>query len=562
MKCKRVCTLMVVICLLVGISGCSKEQPTKNDDMLSVGVASLSGTFNPLYTTTLYDSYVTDLVYDSLLSRDYNGKRCGALAKDIPEISEDYKTYTFHLKENVKFSSGKPLTANDVAFSFMLLADPAYDGPYMNIVSNLVGYDEYHNNEAEQFQGIEVVDKQTIIFHFKEGYRSNIDNLATHKIMSKASFPDYEKGNLDSIKESVNKPVGSGPYVLKNWESDTGAILEKNKFYERDGHQIKTINIKPITPASTLLELEKGNIDILPETSDPELIAPAYNHKDLTLNNYHSAGLSWLTLNCQSGPTADRNVRKALTLAFDREAFIKNSFGCADCGNDITLAYLPKIFQNPISSLNEYVTGKKTLDGLEEDSYHMKEAKKLLKESGWIVGKDGIRYKDGKKLTIKVMMAVELASADTLIAMWKEDWSKLGVDLKVTTLEINSMIAKASDDTQINDWSAFVLSSVFSSDDLDSIYNMFHSSTSGEGGNLARVQKEEIDALLDKGKQTLDASQVDAVYLELAKVIHNEFAYIPMYSKQMFDIYNKRVFDFRTSSYYPWTKALKEAKIK
>lgn len=560
MKFKKMKIILLALCFAIVLSGCQKENTdNQNDDTLSVGVASLSGTFNPIYTLSVYDSYVTDLVYDSLLTRDYDGNLVASLAKDLPEISDDYKTYTFHLKDNVKFSNGSLLTAKDVAFSFTVLADSVYDGAYSSIVSNLVGFEEYHNNETDSLSGIEVVDDNTIIFHFKQGYRNNIDNLANMGIMCKSAYPDYEKGNLEPLKKSVNQPIGSGPYMLKDWASDTGAVLVKNEYYDRDGYAIETVNIKPVNASSMILQLEKNEIDVLAEVNDPELISVGSNHNDLRLNVYPKASISWLTLNCANGATSDVNVRKALTLAFDRESIVNHYFVCDDC--DEKLAYVPKIFQNPISSLNEYVMGTKTIDGLENDSYNLKKAEKLLEKSGWIKGKKGIRYKDGEKLTIKLLIAEEQPISDTLVTVLQNDWKSIGVDLKVAKMEFNSMIAKVSDDEELDDWNTFTLSSSFSSDDLDSIYTMFHSSAN-EGRNLARVNNTNIDAILDEGRAELNLDNVDNIYLNAAKLIHNEYAYIPFYGNNNFDIYHKRLSEFKTSSYYPWTKALKDTKLK
>lgn len=524
MKFKKMKILLLTLCFAFVLSGCQKENDPKNENTLKVGVASLSGTFNPIYTVSVYDSYVTDLVYDSLLTKDYDGNLTASLAKELPEISEDYKTYTFHLRDDVKFSNGSQLTAEDVAFSFTVLADSVYDGAYSSLVSNIVGFEEYNHNEADHLSGIEVIDEHTIAFHFKEGYRNNIDNLANLGIMCKSEYPEYERGNLEAIKKSVNKPIGSGPYVLKDWASDTGAVLIKNEFYDREGYAIETVNIKPVSASSMIMQLEKNEIDVLTEVNDPEVISAGSNHNDLRVNAYPKASISWLTLNCANGATADVNVRKALTLAFNRKTIVDNYFACDNCEEKV--AYVPSIFQNPISSLNEYVVGDKHIEGLEDDRYQLKEAEKLLEESGWIKGKKGIRYKDKEKLTIKLLIANEQPIAETLVSVLQNDWKSIGVDLQVANIEFNSMIAKVSDDEELDDWNAFMLSSTFSSADLDSIYTLFHSSAN-EGRNLARVNNSNIDAVLDEGRAELNLDNVEDIYLRAAVLIHNEYAYIP-----------------------------------
>lgn len=558
MRNKRMICITFVICISFALFSCSK--PT--EDAFKVGVPSISGTFNPIYTSTVYDSYVNDLVYESLLSFDKEGKRCAALAS-LPEISADHKTYTFTLSDNAYFSNGNKLTAEDVVFSFSLLADPVYDGMYGDIVANMQGYEEYQKDEKEVFTGIEAINENTVCFHFKEGYRTNIDSIASLKIMNKAAYPDYHKGDLESIKKSLAKPIGSGPYMVKKYASDSGVYLQKNPYYQKEGYAIDAILIQEIDTASTTLELEKGNIDAVFETSDSSIISFADKNEHFNLHEYDSANLSWLTFNCANKATSDRMVRKALTLAFDRDYFIQHYYECDSGDKNITLAYKPKIFQNPLSSLHEYVIGNQSVANIEDDSFHLEAAKQLLTDQGWILQEDGYRYKDGERLIIKVMAANEQQIADTLVTMWQKDWSAIGVEVKVAYVDFNTMIEKAMNDDELEDWNAFILSSVFSGNDLDSIYTIFHSSAAGNGGNnFARLRNSAVDKALDEGRKEFTESRVDEIYLQAAALIHNEFANIPIASTQKFDIVNQRVVHLDSNAYYPWTKALQDAELK
>ena len=107
-------------------------------DTLIVGMSEVKGDFIPVYYSTAYDGFVVDTVYDSLLSNDEEGNPIPHVAKEW-ELSEDHKTYTFHLRDDVKFSDGEPLTANDIEFTYLVLCDPTYDGRYTDQVSQLIG---------------------------------------------------------------------------------------------------------------------------------------------------------------------------------------------------------------------------------------------------------------------------------------------------------------------------------------------------------------------------------------------------------------------------------------
>src|SRR5699024_7922390 len=104
---------------------------------------------NPMVWATVSDAVVTHMVYDSLVIPDDELKMVGSLAKDW-EVSDDGKTYTFNLHEDVKWHDGEPFTAEDVAFTFTSLADPSYDAGSYWRVEPVVGAEEYHAGEASE----------------------------------------------------------------------------------------------------------------------------------------------------------------------------------------------------------------------------------------------------------------------------------------------------------------------------------------------------------------------------------------------------------------------------
>lgn len=560
---KKRFSLLMVLFVLVGMSACSTAQENTKGNVLTIGVQALSGTFHPAYSASVYDFYVNDLIYDSLLSKDEEGNFIPNLAASLPTISEDYKDFTFTLKEDTYFSNGNKVTTEDVAFSFMMLADPQYDGRYGSIVNNLVGYEQYRNGENETFEGIEVIDDTRIAFHFIEGNRDNLHMLSNLGISCKAEYPSYQKGDLEEIKQKLTKPIGSGPYKLKQFSTEDGAALERNEKDKREGYEINNLVLKPVNEDTKFESLKKGNIDVLTDISDPTLIEKGSKSDELQFNEYEKAGLTWLTFNCASDITKEQPVRKALTLAFDRKEFVDHAFACDDCSDEVSLSYVPQIFQNPSSKLHDYVVGEKQVEGLEDSSYNIEEANKILDDSGWVMQKDGVRYKDGKPLQIKMLLANEFKYSDTLVSMLNQHWKQLlGVDLKIANIEFNSLIAKLMNDSAVNEYDAFVLSSVFSSSDLGSIYTLFHSSQIGNGkDNFARINNAEIDALLDKGKQTFDEKEMEDIYLQLSIAIEEQYSNIPMYGLKSYDFYTKSLKDFTTNAYYPWTKAMKDAKF-
>ena len=124
----------------------------KRGNVLTVATNSLDGKFNSIMSDNVYDSWVTGLVFDGLITNDAQGNAIPSSAKSW-DVSEDKLTYTFHLNEGMTFHDGTPVTADDVAFTFTTIADPDYDGPRGTVVNDMVGVDAYRNGEPIQLKG-------------------------------------------------------------------------------------------------------------------------------------------------------------------------------------------------------------------------------------------------------------------------------------------------------------------------------------------------------------------------------------------------------------------------
>ena len=221
---KKFLTLALAGIMAMSLTACGSKGTggSGKGNVLTVGCHELDGTFSPLYSSTVYDGYVVDMIFEKLLSFDLNNQMAPELAESY-EMSKDGKEVTFKLRKDAVFSNGTPLTAKDVEFTFKVLSDPSYSGRYPNVVAPLVGYEDYHNkdNKSEpKYPGVEVVDDYTIKFKFNEVKNDNLVNLATTcGILSAKQFEGkYKYGDTKAIEEAMKDPIGSGPYVLKDWQ--------------------------------------------------------------------------------------------------------------------------------------------------------------------------------------------------------------------------------------------------------------------------------------------------------------------------------------------------------
>jgi peptide/nickel transport system substrate-binding protein len=149
--------------------------------------------------------------------------------------------------------------------------------------------------------------------------------------------------------------------------------------------------------------------------------------------------------------------------------------------------------------------------------------------------------------------------------MWERDWGQgLGVKLNIAYLEFNTILDYViyNSDANVDKWSLFFLATSITTPDPHSLYTVFHSDYIGSGNdNTSRYSNPRVDELLDEAKAIMDIEEAKPIYAEIAKILNEDAAMMPVYANTYFDLYNPKLVDFNTSSLYNWVQALKDAKI-
>ena len=552
--------------LLLGLSGCaSSTSEESNEKTLTVGTSQeMSGVFSPLYYLSGFDGDVINLIYQGMLKYDANSQLQPELAKEMPTVSEDGKTVTFKLKKGIKFSDGTKFTSSDVKYTFTVLSDPSYTGYLSTVPSNIEGYEDYYSGKAKDVSGIETPDDYTVVFHLSSPMIDAVSTLGTQPICSDEQF-NYEKGHTKKIEKKSGEPIGTGAYKLKSFDKSKGATFVKNDQFKfkKGEYDVDRIIIKKTDSSTELSELKKGNLDLLPANIEQSKIGQASLDKNLRVSSYKTAGEGFLGFNCANGSTSDQAVRQALAYSIDRESFVDNFFKYEKASDKIKndlIGYVPEVYWNPVSNLvGSYVTGDETLDGLTLYRYDLDKASQILDDAGWVKGSDGIREKDGKKLEVKFLVSVDVPALETLIPMFKKSWSEIGIDLKQSSVDYNTVLSTISDDSQEDQWNIYFVSSSYSGViDTDSNTTL----ATKNPYNFSRIQDEELDNDLKMGLNTSD-EQVSKEYYSKAMIRENELVpYFPLYGTKAFNLYNKRVSGLTTGPVCIWSQAMKDVKIK
>ena len=564
---KKFLKVMAAFACALSLTACGSSS-SKGSDTLIVGAEELTGTFSPLYYSSAYDGYVVDMVYNKLMEYDVDNNLQPALAESH-DVAKDGKSITYHLKKGVKFSDGTDFNAKDVEFSYKVVSDPSYTGRFGSTTQYLVGHDDYANKDNEKepkFEGIEVIDDYTVKFNFTEARNDNETTLLNISIISYDQFKDsYAYKNTKPIEDAMKEPIGTGPYVLEKWEAGTGASFKKNPEFKGDGYAIESVIIKPTKMETEYEELKSGNIDLLARQIEPKKIGPASNNADLVINHYPRGGMGYIMYNTAMGSTSDQAVRQAMTFGFNRQSFVDSYYECEDCKDldGVEIGYVPTMYNNPISKLGPAVYGEEKVEGLETYQYDIEKAKKILDDAGWAVGSDGKRSKDGEKLTIKILAIKDHDILNNLIPMWQKSWGEeLGADVKVATVDFNTLLSKVYADKSLSEWNVFFMATSYTSDSMSDILTTFDSRYATENNdNYSRLKDPTLDGLMADALKEMDPEKAVEKW-KTAMIRNNEdCAAVPVYGNTYFDIYNKKVKNMNTSALYSWVRGLKDATI-
>ena len=561
-----VCLLLVSILAVQGVFAAGSQQApaaagdSKFSGTLVVGITEASGNFNPLYYSSAYDGYVVDLVFDSLILRNFEGEyEMGVGAAESWAYSNDNKTITFKMKKDLIFSDGTPVTADDVVFTYQVLADPSYTGRYGSAVVDLKGYDDYFNGKTTTFEGVVALDDHTVQFNFAEALRVNFENCA-YAIMPRHYYgAGFTPGNTASVEAITGSPIGSGPYLVELFQEKEFVSLTRNPNYAGEGYEIKDIILKFVDMTTDIVELTTGNVDLLAGMIEPAKIAEAKTAGKL-VNSYPRSGYGYVKTNHEAGPTSELKVRQALYYSFNIKEFVNSYFK-----DDATGQVLAGTQSHPFSQVS-WVMSDKLVKSLDNYDFNLDKAKKLLDESGWKLNAAGKREKNGKLLELKIAAMPDHAILSTLIPMWERDWGQgLGITLNIAYLEFNTILDYIiyDSDANVNEWSLFFLATSIPSPDPHSVYTEFHSGYIGSGqDNTSRYRNTKVDQLLDEAKKIMDVEKAKPLYEQVVKILNEEAVMMPVYANTYFDLYDPKLTNFKTSSLYNWVRAMKDVKIK
>ena len=452
---------------------------------------------------------IQDLVYEGLVRYGDNGKIEPALAESW-DISEDGKTYTFKLRD-AKFSDGSAFNAANVKRNFDTIFSEA----------NKANHDWF--GFTAQLDSYKVVDEHTFEIKLKQPYSATLYDLSMIRpirFLGDAGFPDGD----DTTKNPIKTPVGTGQWVVKDKKSNEFITFARNENYWGEKPKLKEVTIKVIPDAQTrALEFEAGNVDLIYGNGIIGLDTFAQYAKDKKFTTAVSQPMSsrLLLLNAKQDVFKDKTVRQAMNHAVDKKAISENIF---------------RGTENPADTIFSKSTPHSDAD-IKPYDYNVEEAKRMLDQAGWKEGADGIRQKDGKKMTLNVPYIATKATDKDLIEYFQGEWKKIGIDIHLTAMEEDDFWANATTGN-------FDMMLTFSWgapwDPHAWMTGLTVKAESGHPENVALESlsiKPEMDELIKKTLVEPNEEKVDQGYKKVLTMLHDEAVYIPLTYQSVISVY-------------------------
>lgn len=405
---------IIIFSISIFIISCSNKD---KEEGLLINIGPEPKTLDPTYTETYDSSAYIAHTFEGLTSRDKDDKLIEGVAESW-EISADYITYTFHLRTNAKWADGKIVTANDFVYAWRRAVDPKVASSASYQLNPVKNADKIINGELPiEDLGIKALDDFTLEVKLESPTTYFLDLLAT-TIYSPLRRDVIEKyGDIWTQEEYI----GNGPFFVSSHINDDKIIMEKNTNYWNAENIIpnKITFVLLDNPNTIISSIENGNLYF---GSNPPLQDIPKLKREGYVDYVPLLAIYFLSVNTTNETLKDKRVRKALSLAIDRNYITEN----VTKGGEIPAAALVPYSVFDIEGSFRDKGGD--YFSLKEEDYkkNIEEAKRLLEEAGYPNGKNFpvIEYSVESQSSLNIFEAVQ--------NMWKEN---LNIDAKVNQLE-------------------------------------------------------------------------------------------------------------------------------
>ena len=532
MRMKRITAALTAAVMAVSLAACSNNadpvgessQPSQTDTESQAVHLNLAESWDFQYFYTIitpevssssgYDiTYYLTSFYDTLFEYNTDGEVVGVLAEDWA-MSEDGKTYTFQIKQGVKFSDGSDLTAEDVAKS--ILAVPVILGQYNGSYGRL----------STIFEDAVVVDEYTVELHLTQPYYNTLRELCLANPFGIVSSEQFNE-DLTAKDTFRTATYGTGPYMYAGDNDGQTWNFGRNPNYWGEAPDVDSFSIKYIPDNDAkILAMQNGEVDFL--SGIKNISAESFEQMEQTEGfqaqaDEKSLQTYYVGYNLSDPIFGDQTVREAISSAVDKDAIVESIYGgLYDKADTFFSRSLP------------YCDVEQTVYNFDLDH-----ANQILDEAGYTdTDGDGIREKDGVKLSASFMYQTGSASDDNLVVYICDQASKIGIELTPQS-------------AQMMDWYAMVQSgeyglTIFKTQggyyDPASVVTNINPATSMDPILMQiGVSQPEIAALVDELDSSADEARIQEIYSTILTTMADQCLTTPLIYTRQLTVYSDTV---------------------
>lgn len=439
--------------------------------------------------TTLDPALIVDVNGGSIAAKLFNGlvrlDNDLEIAPDIAEsweVSKDALTYRFRLRPGVTFSSGREVKTHDFKYSFERVLDPETKSPNVWVFEKILGAKEFRDGQADEVKGIRTINDYTIEIKLEKPFSPFLGLLT----MPPAYVVPVEEV-LHSGPDFSSRPVGTGPFVIREWLPDRQLKLERRDDYFGRPAKVGGLIYRVIPEELTAVaEFELGNLDVLDvPPSEYSRYRESSKWKDL-MSSIRGINTYYLGLNCERPPFDDPGLRRALNHAIDREKILSTLH---EGRGRLAHGPIPDLLREwPAPAPYEYDPSK---------------AKRYLEENNMA--------------ELKVNLYVNSPLADIDMAEVIQAYLKeIGMRVRIRPLEWSAFKEAVStgeaDMFWLSWWADYP-------DPENFMFPLFHSTNLGPAGNRVRYSNPEVDSLIEKGQHAPKAELSNKYYEKAERII-------------------------------------------
>ncbi|WP_366922836.1 ABC transporter substrate-binding protein [Metallumcola ferriviriculae] len=506
---KLILLLALLLAMSLAVAGCGgngaapdqdqagNDQPqAAKEKVLVWGRGGDASGLDPSNVTDGESAKVTINMYEGLVAYKQDSTEViPALAKDW-KVSEDGKTWSFFLREGVKFHDGTDFDAEDVVFNFERWMNEGHE-------YHIGGEFEYWGYMFGGYPGVvesvKATDQYTVEFTLNKPMATFLANVAM--------FP-FGIASPEAVKEFgedyFKNPVGTGPFEFVEWVPDSKIVLKKFDGYWGDSAKVDKLVFRSIPDNSArLMELQAGSIDIM-DGITPDDVATIKSDDQFQLILRPSMNVGYLAMNVEKEPFDDVKVRRAVNMAINKKPII-----------DAFFAGLAKPAKNPLPpSLWGYN------DAVEDYEYNAEQAKALLAEAG---------YPNGFKTTLWAMPVPRpyFPQPQKIAEAMQADLIEVGIDAEIVSHDWTTYLKK----TESGEHDMAMLGWTGDNGDPDNFLYVLldkDNAVKGSAGNIAFYKNDEVHDLLIKAQQEMDQEVRADLYKQAQEIIHDDAPWVPM----------------------------------